>query len=632
MSDVVENLKNGIKKLLPYLAITMILYQLLYIYLRPYEPQMHAIFHFGFALTVVILNLFLQKKRSKVFAVFYFAILVLGIVVCIYFIYDYSIILQNPSSPPQTALVMGVIGSIIAIIIAGQSFGWVFPSLVIIGALYTYYGNHLPGVFSAPSIPLRRAVVLLASDVTSSWGLIGNLLVLSANYLFLFIIFGALLNAFGAMNFVQHLGNFVASKVRSGAAAMAIVSSALLGSITGSSVANVSVTGSFTIPLMKKSGYDPEQAAAIEAATSNGGQFLPPIMGATVFVMASFTGIRYIDIAAAAIIPAVLYFGILFLYAELNAIKKDFSTTEYDVNVKDILLDAPIFVIPFAVLIGLMIVGFSLMMVIFYTIIVLVIMGLAYGYFRKDANVTWEVAKDKLLDGVTNGSKLAIVLAAIGIFVAALDVTGFSINLSMVLGGIAGDNLVLMLILVMVTSIILGIGVPTPAAYIVVATTLSPMLIEMGVPTLHAHLFPLFFAIVSHLTPPVGIALLIASNIAGSHYYRSAWETAKAAYPVLILPFIFVSTPSILLEHETTFELVADLLGAAVLLLTISIILNRHWKYKISMAETWMLLISMIATGAYIFVLDEFYLLALGVPLCIIALIYNSKKAVLKKS
>ena len=611
---------------LTVLVIVMILYQLYYIRARPYEPSVHAIVHLGLAIAVITISMLKSKCDSLLRFITMVVMFILGVGVCGYFYFAYSDIMANPSYPPDMALYLGVVGAVIAIILSGLSFGWVFPTIIVVGILYVFFGNLLSGPLSAPSTTLHRGVVLLFSDVTSPWGLYGSLLNLSANYLFLFITFGSLLHAFGAMRFVQSLGNLVAASLKSGAAAMAIITSALLGSITGSSVANVTVTGSFTIPLMKKGGYTAEQSAAIESAASNGGQFLPPIMGATVFVMAAFTGLRYLEIAVAAIIPALLYFIVLLIYAELNAGKMNFKKTPYTVSGKELLMDAPIFIIPFVILISLMSMGYSLMYVIFVSIIALVVLGIVYSLLRKEARLKWEEMKAKLTEGVVNGSKLAIILAAIGIFVAVLEVTGLSINLSIILGQLAGDNLHIMLILVMVTSIILGIGVPTPAAYIVVATILSPSLIQMGVPLLQAHLFPLFFAIISHLTPPVGIALLIACNIANSHYYRSALETLKAAYPCLLLPFAFIYSPALLLQYETSSELVLQVVGVMIFFVALSILLINYLKGKLSLIEKGVLLIAVAIVSVYVFAIKSTILIAISLLLLLFAIYSNIKR------
>ncbi len=607
------------------LIFTFIAYQMYYIKALPYEPTIHAVVHLGFAMVVCVWSK-LRDIRTPLQMAYMTLVLLSSLAVTAYFFFGYKTILANPSYPPTAALFFGVLGSVIAILLVRWSFGWLFPVFSVIAVFYVLFGHYIPGLLRAPLISPRRAVVLLASDVTSPWGLYGNLLGLSANYLFLFILFGSVLHAFGGLRFVIRLGNFAASKLRSGPAALAVISSALLGSITGSTAANITITGSFTIPLMKKAGYTPEQAGAIEAAASNGGQFLPPIMGATVFVMAAYTGIPYLQIAKAALVPALIYFLMLLLYAELNARKLNIVTLPSQINVRELLLDAPLFIIPLALLVVLLIMGYSLMMVVFWSIIVVVAIGLISS-LRRESRLNWNEVKEKFSDGVVMGANVAVILAVIGIAVAAIEVTGLSLKLSIVLGKAAGDNLFLLLFFTMLASMILGTGIPTPAAYVIVATVLSPLLIRQGLPPMQAHLFPMFYAFLSHLTPPVGVGLLIACKLAGGDYKRGAIEVFKAAFPSLFLPFFFVYAPAILLQYD---NFSAGMLSVAAVLLTfftLSILFNRQWKNKILFREAVIILTSCLAALFYIFVNSNPLWLALGFVLCIISLGANSRRA-----
>jgi TRAP transporter 4TM/12TM fusion protein len=497
----------------------------------------------------------------------------------------------------------------------------------VIAALYVLYGKYLGGMLRAPSMSLQRAITLLASDVTSPWGLYGNLLGLSANYLFLFIIFGSVLHAFGGLRFIIQLGNFAASKLRSGPAALAVVSSALLGSITGSTAANITITGSFTIPLMKKAGYTPAQAAAIEAAASNGGQFLPPIMGATVFVMSAYTGIPYLNIAKAALIPALMYFMMLLLYAELNARKLNISTLPSQLNLRELLLDAPLFIIPLATLVGMLMKGYSLMMVVFWSVITIVVLGLISG-LRQNARVDWIDVRDKFTEGALMGANVAVILAVIGIAVAALEVTGLTLKLSVILGNLAGNNLFMLLFFTMLASLLLGTGVPTPAAYVIVATVLSPLLIRQGLPAMQAHLFPMFYAFLSHLTPPVGIGLLIACKLAGSEYRCGAVEVFKAAFPSLFLPFFFVYAPAILLQSDSFVAGLLSITAVSLVFFTLGVIFNKQWKNKMLPSELALAFISCLVALGFIFINNNPLWLILGITICAVSLRLNGRRRV----
>ncbi len=614
---VLDNLLLG-------LIVILFLYQLWYIQTLPYETMTHTIIHLGLAV-IVILIARLKEAKTRLMWMLLVLMGVMAVFSTVYLFTNYRVILSDPSYPPTMALITASVMTVICFLLVKWSFGLVFPAFGFAAVLYVLFGDVLPGAFSAPSTSVGRAVTLLAADVTSPWGSYGSLLELSANYLFLFIAFGAILNAFGGLKFVVQLGNIAANALRSGPAALSIITSALLGSVTGSSAANITVTGSFTIPLMKDSGYTPHQAAAIEAAASNGGQFLPPIMGATVFVMAAYTGIPYIEIMVAALVPALIYFFILLVYAETNAIKMDMQRKDYELDTKQMLFDAPRFVIPFGVLIFLLLSGFSLMRVVFWSTIVVIAVGVLYG-LNKKTRLKWPEVKERFVKGILTASNVAVILALVGVVVAAIEITGLSHQLSMIFGAFAGDNVFVMLLLTMVASLILGVGLPTPAAYVIVATVLSPLLLRAGVPLLQAHLFPLFFAVISHLTPPIGIGLILASNLADASFKKSAIEVFKAAYVVVFLPFFFIYTPELLLDYETIYGLVSTIFAILLLFFTFSIFLNNHFKLKLNHKERLIMLGTTILTLLFI-IFDNPLLLAIGVGGCILGLYLNKKRS-----
>lgn len=624
-----EPLKSTYKKwidIIFYIIVfVFIAYQLYYIRTIPFEPPVHAVLHLGFSL---VLCAWAKLRKGTVSALslgLIIFVLAASVTVTAYFFFSYDTILANPSYPPVLALFFGVLAAILAMCVVRWSFGWLFPIFSVVAFVYVLYGKYIPGMLKANSTSLQRAITLLTSDVTSPWGLYGNLLALSANYLFLFIIFGSVLHAFGGLRFIMQLGNLVASRLRSGPAALAVVSSALMGSITGSTVANITITGAFTIPMMKKAGYRPSQAAAIEAASSNGGQFLPPIMGATVFVMSSYTGIPYLNIAKAALLPAIIYYIMLLLYAEFNARKLNLTLQPIRINFKSLLLDAPLFIVPLAMLVIMLIQGFSLMAVIFWSIIIVIVLGLISG-LRKDARINWRDVREKFAEGALTGANVAVLLAVIGIAVAAIEVTGLTLKLSVLFGNLAGDNLLLLLFFTMVTALILGTAVPTPAAYVIVATVLSPILISQGLPKLQAHLFPMFYAFLSHLTPPVGIGLLVACKLAGSKYLDGAIEVWKAAFPSLLLPFFFVYSPAILLQYDNPTTLVSSFLAIILAFFTLAVIFNGEWKNKLLIMEQIPILVSSIFSLLYIFLDKNPLWVIIAVVLCIIPLIINTKR------
>ncbi len=543
----------------------------------------------------------------------------------VYFVTNYEEILMNPSYPPTTALIAGVLAAALVFILTYQAFGTVFPALTALGVFYMAFGSYLPRAISAPSTDWDRLITLLSADVTSPWGVYGNLLILSANYLFLFIFFGAALEAFGGLRFIVTVGTLAAAKFRSGAAALSIFTSALLGSVTGSTVANITITGSFTIPMMKKGGYRPEQAAAIETAASSGGQILPPIMGATVFLMAGFTGIPYIQVMKACFIPALIYFSVLLLYAELNARKlRIVPMAPQKIDKTSLLLDAPVFILPLVLLMVMLIVGFSLMRTIFCCLLCVTGLGLLSG-LRKDARLNWNKIKTRLLEGIVSSCQIAIVLALIGVLVATVEVTGLGIRLGNLLVSIGEHNLFFLLVLTAIAGIILGVGVPTPAAYIICATVLSPAMIKLSVPLLQAHLFPLYYAVFSHLTPPVGIGLMVACKIAKSNYMRSAMEAVKAAITSFLFPFLFVYAPAVLLQFKNMYIGIGQFLVVGLLFFSLTVSLIGFWKHPLALWERLLFALSAVVAFIYLFGGQQIVYLVFSSALLVGGMVLNNR-------
>ena len=595
----------------------MIAYHFFYITQLPYEPSVNAIVHLAFACSIILLNYLAEKVNPL-----HFLMLLISIGAGFYFFTHYELILEDPSYPPMSASIAGILSGVVVVYLTYKAFGWIFPIVTLVGVLYMWKGSMLPAL-KAPSIDIDRMITLLASDVTSPWGLYGNLLILSANYLFLFVLFGSVLEAFGGLRFVITAGSWAASFFRSGAAALSIFSSALLGSLTGSTVANITITGTFTIPLMKKTGYSAEQAAAIETAASSGGQILPPVMGATVFVMSGFTGIPYISIVKASVFAALIYFTILLVYAEINARKRNIQIMKGDpIDVRVLLLSAPVFLGPLSLLLCLLMVGLSLMKTIMYCLIAAAALGIFMNFLQKE-KLVWKDVIRQLAAGAASGSQVAVVLAMIGVAVACVEVTGLGMKLGSFLVQLSMNNLHILLCMTALTALVLGIGLPSPAAYIICATILSPALVSMGVPLLQAHLFPLYFAIFSHLTPPVGIGLMVACKMAGSDYIKSAGEALKAAFPCFVLPFLFVYSPGILLKGETLMEDTTAIIGTLVFFIALAVFGSRFFACRLTLGNEIGLGLGFMCLAAFMTVWHNSFLLLAGIVILVIALYVN---------
>lgn len=582
------------------IVILTLVYQLYYTR-SPWEPDLHRITHLGLAMVIVLL---VDWQRNRRLWPLHLLMIALGLASTVYFSIAYEQLAQFTAILPTPAVVFGVISMVVTFILCWRTTGPTFPIIAALGIVYMFVAPYMPPPLTAPPVGARRILGWLGGDVTQAWGIYGSILSISANYLFLFIAFGALLDVFGGLRFIQTLGNLASSRMRSGPAALAVFSSAALGTMTGSTVANITITGSFTMPMTKRAGYTPEQAAGIETAASSGGQILPPIMGATAFVMAAYTGIRYVDVALAAVTPALIYFAILLLYAELNARKLGIQRAAQveRIDVRQLMYDGTIFLIPLGLLLVLLIQGYSLLFVVFWSITTLVVIGLLNALLRPEARLKWEEVKVKLSNGVYQGCEVAVICALIGVVVTAVEMTGLGINLGGALLSLVGNNLFLLLVVTFIASLILGTGVPTTAAYTLVAMVMSPALIMMGVPVLIAHFFPFFYAVFSHLTPPVGIGLFVAAKMAGASYWGSAREALKGAVGAFILPFCFVYAPVLLLHFEgfTTTQIVMQIVAVVLVLVASQFLVNDYCFGRLRVVDRLLFGVSALMLFIYI--------------------------------
>jgi TRAP transporter 4TM/12TM fusion protein len=608
---------------LAIVAIAMAIYQLLYTQILIQSPDGHIITHLGFALAVTFLSLMLKapdKKnwwRSLV-------LLLLSLAVTVYLMVELDDILTYRTSIPAASdLVVGTLIILILIIGNWLVFGKTFTIVSLVAVSYLIFGRFLPPPFTVPAISYQRLLMWLSVELGSGKGVYGSILDLSATYLFLFIFFGGVLYTFGGIRFIIGLGRLIGSKLPGGPAMVALFSSAFLGTVTGSTVANITITGAFTIPMMKKSGYTPEQAAAIETVASNGGQITPPIMGATAFLMAGFAGIPYIEIVIAATVPALLYILCVFVYIILTAKKMGIRTRVEPIEVKELLIDAPVFVLPLGVLVSLLIKGYTLPFVGFWSIVTLIAVGFITSWLRKDLQVDFKEILDNLVKSICSASGIAMICGLLGVVVSAIVSSGLAVKLPLAIEDLSNGILPVALLITMIASMLLGIGVPTPAAYMLVAVGAVPSLLKMGVPVLPAHLFCFVSAISSHITPPIAIGALVASQIAKASYWKTTWEAVKAAFAKYLLPFFFVYAPITLLRPDAGFvESVFQSIAILVLILSLQIGVSSFCFTKLRLQETIAFIIASIFSLLATFTRNEL-LFFIGLLLFLVAITFQ---------
>ncbi|MDP6180226.1 MAG: TRAP transporter fused permease subunit, partial [Desulfatiglandales bacterium] len=458
----------------------------------------------------------------------------------------------------------------------------VLLGVVLVFLLYTFLGFLLP----APFATMKYSFGKLISKLTMIQGLYGIILGISANYLFLFVTFGSVLQISGATRFFMQIGKLLGrSGLAGGAALTAVISSALLGTLTGSVSANVVTSGSYSIPLMKKAGYRAEQAAAIEAAASTGGQIMPPIMGAGAFVMAGITGIPYLEIIVAAIIPAILYFVVVGVYAQLQAMKLGIRPLPEKIDIKEMLLTSYLFMVPIGILVILLVVGYTPMYVIFWTIISVV----ALSMFRKETRPSLMQWVEGFRNGAILGAQIGVSCAVIGLIVSCITLTGLGLKVPGLVEAISGGSMVIALLLTAGAALILGCGMPTVAVYIMVVTVIAPVLVKMGLPLLTAHFFAFYFACMNFVTLPVAIGALIASKVAGANFTRTGIESMKAALGGFIVPFLMILAPVLMLQGQGSpsgVVIITQVISSLVILVAFEIVLNNHYLRPVNIIES----------------------------------------------
>lgn len=435
-------------------------------------------------------------------------------------------------------LLFAGIAIVLALELTRRTSGIVIPILAIILLAYIlWWGQFVGGVFGIRTMSLSR--VLYRMFFTDE-GLFGMIATISSTYVFMFILFAAFLLKSGAGDFIVRISRSMTRRVTGGPGLVAIVASGFMGTISGSAVANTVSTGSITIPLMKKAGYPAKFAAAIETASSTGGQLMPPIMGAGAFIMAQWTQIPYVVIIGAALLPALLYFASVIFAVFLEVKKQGIQPPAVkDIEpVGKILREGVHFLIPISVLITLLIVGFTPTFVAGISILAVI----AASWIRHENRMGLRAILDALATGTKNMMVTGVLLVTVGIVVGTINMTGISISFSQLVVQWSGSSILLALLLITIASLLLGMGLPVTAAYVMIAILTVPALTEMGVGLLAAHMIIFWLSQDSNVTPPVCLAAFAASSIAGSKPMATGFASWKLAKGLYILPVLFAYT------------------------------------------------------------------------------------------
>ncbi|KJS86727.1 MAG: C4-dicarboxylate ABC transporter [Peptococcaceae bacterium BICA1-8] len=531
------------KKVISVIAITFTMFQLYTAFFGVLDAMIQRTIHVSFGLTLIFLLYPMRKgwPRNKLHPIDLCFALV-GAAVPLYVVVFYQDLVLRAMRVTTADFIVGLIGILLIFEAGRRVVGIPIISVAAVFTLYAFLGPYIPGQLAHRGTDMAT---FIGHIFFTTEGIFGIPIGVSSTFVFMFILFGAFLEKTGMGQFFIDLSNAIAGWASGGPAKVAVIASGFMGTVSGSSVANVAGTGSFTIPMMKKLGYKPEFAAAVEATASTGGQLMPPIMGAAAFLMAEFTGVPYVKIIGAAAIPALLYYFGVWTGVHLEAKRlglKGMNREELP-KVKKLILERGHLFIPLTAIIYLLIKGYTPMK----AALAAIILSVVISALKKNTRIGF---KD-IIHGLEMGARSVLgVLAATacaGIVIGVVTLTGLGLKMGNALVDIANGQLFLTLVFTMITSIILGMGVPTTANYVITSTIAAPALILLDVPVLAAHMFVFYFGIIADVTPPVALAAFTGAGIARADPLKSGINASKLAIAAFIIPYIFVYKPSLLL-------------------------------------------------------------------------------------
>ncbi|MFY0741243.1 TRAP transporter permease [Solibacillus silvestris] len=598
-----RNPQNFMKYFIYFGLLAFTLFQVYTAIFGQFPAQIQRTVHLGFALTFVFLLFPASRKLSKRTIPFYDYILaVIAIVVGSYWVINYDRLVQSLGQLQTMDFYIGILAVIIVLEGARRAVG--LPITIIAGLflLYAFYGQYMPDFMAHRGQSLDSIVNLM---FFSTDGILGTPLAVSSTFIFAFLLFGAFLVKTGVGEYFNDLAIAIAGKLTGGPAKVAIFSSALQGTISGSSVANVVTSGSYTIPMMKRLGYNKNFAGAVEASASTGGQLMPPIMGAAAFLMVEFIGrgVTYWDIAKAAAIPAILYFTGIWIMTHFEAKRlglrglKDEEMPDRSKVFKKIYL-----LIPIVLIIILMMSGVPVIHAALYGIISCIIVG----FINPDVKFGLKEIIDGMVDGARSALAVAAATACAGIIVGVVVKTGLGLSLANSLVKLAGGSILLTLFFVMIASLILGMGAPTTANYVITSTIAAPAIIALLAPdvpasaaplivVLSAHFFVFYFGIIADITPPVALAAFAASGISGGDPIRTGVNSAKLAIAAFIIPYMIVFSPALLMIDVTIWQILWVVFTAIMGMIAIGVGIIGYWYRPVSWIERIVLLAAGLA-------------------------------------
>ncbi len=573
--------KGGMAKIVSAIAITFSIFQLYTATFGVLDAQLQRAVHLGFGLALVYL-LYPTRKSWSRYKVHPFDVLlsILGAAAPAYIVFEYQHLVLRSGTVSGVDLAVGLLGILLVIEATRRIVGLPMVCVVLAFLIYAFAGPYMPGVLAHRGLTIEQLVGHL---YFTTEGIFGIPLGVSSTFIFLFILFGAYLESTGLGKFFIDLANAIAGWASGGPAKVAVLSSGLMGTVSGSSVANVVGTGSLTIPMMKKLGYHKDFAGAVEAAASTGGQLMPPVMGAAAFLMAEFVGVPYIDIVKAAIVPAFLYFAGIWLGVHFEAKcgnLKGIPRSQLP-KIGTILKERGHLALPLIVIVYLLVSGYTPMR----AALVAIVLSILCSALRKSTRMKPIEIVRGLDRGARNVLSVLVACAAAGIIIGVVTKTGVGLKLASGLLDLSGGLLLPTMFFTMITAIVLGMGVPTTANYVITSTIAAPALVQMGVPVLCAHMFVFYFGIIADVTPPVALAAFAGSGIAGGNPLRTGINASKLAIAAFIIPYMFVLSPVLLMLEGTMLDLFMTTLTALIGMVALSSALIGYLADNCSLLE-----------------------------------------------
>lgn len=525
--------------------------------------------HLGLIIIIILLTSFTENEPRER-NIFNILLLISTLITFMYLFLNMDYIVYRLWGTPLTLMdkVTGVLLFLVILILGIRKIGWPLPIIMLISILYALYGNLLDGVFQHGGYSINLVIELIS---WSEMGIFSQPLGVSATYLYMFVLFGSLIDKMGTGSTLMDVAKIIAGKYKGGPAKVAVFSSALMGTISGSPTSNVLTTGTFTIPLMEKLGFERSYAGSVEAVASTGGMILPPVMGVLVFAMVDYSGISYSKIMLAAAIPAVLYFLAVFTTIHLHSYKLNIESMDVSKlgSLKTLLKYRWPTLLPIFILTIPLIVGFTPIITVSWAIVSLI----PISYLNKDKNYWLSPSKlrEAVVDASRNISMVAIPCSIAGIVAGILGVTGVGVRISSVLVKISDGSLLILLILVALITILMGTGLPALLAYLIQIPVTIPAMIQLGIPPISAHLFVVYYSTLSFITPPVGASLYAAMAISKSKLIDIGKNAITIGLSGFLIPFMFIYNPELLLIGDVSLNYFKVILTSMVGVITLSI-------------------------------------------------------------